>query len=129
MRRYGLLLTLALAGASALAALPPPGSPGAVADARYCGEPARDTNGVIKRSTAAIRRFVEVFPCPATLLPTRSCKKWAINHQLPLASGGCDAPHNMVWLPTSIKSCDRADCVDRWERTYNATPRQRVELP
>jgi 5-methylcytosine-specific restriction endonuclease McrA len=119
------LLALAFA-CSAHAALPAPGESGAVDDPRYCGEPKRDALGHIARSTTQRARFVRVFPCPATLQVTGACKGWQVDHIIPLDSGGCDAPHNMQWLPDAIKTCASSACKDRWERTYHGMPRQRV---
>lgn len=99
---------------------------GAVDDPRWCGPPARDANGVIVRSGIQLRRFVRVFPCPTTLLPTVTCRGWDVDHVIPLASGGCDAPLNMQWLPNTTKNCTSSDCKDRWERLYHATPRRKV---
>ena len=109
------------------AALPAPGAPGAVADARYCGEPKRTSSGKIYRSRIELRAFAEVFPCPSTLKNLPSCPGWAIDHTIPLASGGCDSVANMTWLPDTIKSCAGRSCKDRWERQYHALPRQVVD--
>lgn len=122
-----LIALVLLLPAFALAHLPQPGHPNAPKDARYCGEPARDANGRILRSKKVLRDFARVFPCPATLKPTPSCKGWAIDHVIPLASGGCDSQANLQWLPNVLKSC-AGNCKDRWERKYHATPRQRVTL-
>jgi hypothetical protein len=121
-----LLLVGLLAGTAARADLPAAGQPGAVNDLRYCGEPARTADGRIKRSRAVLREFAKVFPCPETLEPVPSCPGWAIDHVIPLAVGGCDAPVNLQWLPDSIKSCGDGDCKDRWERIYHAQPRRAV---
>jgi len=88
-------------------------------DARYCGQPKRDAKGVIIRSAAQVRKFVQVFPCPTTLLHIRACKGWDVDHVIPMASGGCDTPINMQWLPNTIKNCTASDCKDRWERLYH----------
>lgn len=114
---------------SCLAVLPSAGEPGAVNDPRYCGEPARDKSGKIKRSQTVLKNFTAVFPCPSTLQNTSSCPGWAIDHTIPLASGGCDSPANLTWLPDAIKSCSNDACKDRWERKYNAMPRQIITLP
>lgn len=123
-----LLCALTLVAGAALAELPAPGEPGAPNDPRYCGEPERAADGRIKRSRAVLREFARTFPCPATLEPAPSCPGWAIDHVIPLASGGCDAPVNLQWLPDSIKSCADDDCKDRWERIYHALPRRAVTL-
>ena len=109
-----------------MAQMPAPTEPGAVDDARYCGEPERYENGRIKRSSTVLRRFAEVFPCPSTLQPVTSCPGWQVNHTIPLASGGCDSQINLNWLPVRIKTCTEPWCVDRWERTYHAMPRRAV---
>ena len=109
---------------AAFAQLAAPGDPGAPADLRYCGEPARDASGRIKRSQAMLRAFVREFPCPVTLASDLStCPGWQIDHVIPLASGGCDMPENMQWLPVQIKTCPGLACKDRWERKYHAQPR------
>lgn len=123
-----LLLALALASASSWAVLPAAGQPGSVPDPRYCGEPARDSKGRIARSRAVLRDFAKTFPCPSTLQPVPSCPGWAIDHTIPLASGGCDAVHNLTWLPDEIKSCSSDACKDRWERRYHANPRQSIQI-
>lgn len=123
----GAIAALALAAASAAAALPPPGSPQAPQDERYCGEPARDEAGHLVRSSTERARFVRVFPCPATLQTTGACRGWQVDHVIPLAAGGCDAPKNMQWLPSAIKTCASSACKDRWERRYHALPRQAVK--
>lgn len=133
MKRLAASLALLLLAACllvplfALAQLPAPGQPGAINDPRYCGEPARDANGVIKRNRAVLRAFAKVFPCPSTLQPAPSCPGWAIDHTIPLASGGCDSPANLTWLPDAIKRCAEPACKDRWERIYHATPRRRIQ--
>ncbi|MHB1125250.1 MAG: HNH endonuclease signature motif containing protein [Ramlibacter sp.] len=120
---------LALAAAAeAFGALPAPGAPGAPDDPRYCGEPERDGRGRIKRSRLALREFAQQFPCPATLERTPSCPGWAIDHVIPMASGGCDRSLNMQWLPLGIKSCAGSLCKDRWERIYHGAPRAPVDL-
>ena len=100
-----------------------------VDDPRWCGEPVRNASGTIVRSSTQVRLFVRTFPCPVTLLPTTSCVGWDVDHIIPLASGGCDKPLNMQWLPNKIKSCAGAVCKDRWERAYHATPRRKVLPP
>ena len=120
------LLALALS-LPAYAALPSPGQPGAVNDPRYCGEPERHANGVIKRDASLLRDFAKVFPCPSTLQPVPSCPGWQIDHVLPLASGGCAMQGNLQWLPVEIKTCAGTLCKDRWDRIYHAIPRKAVK--
>lgn len=82
---------------------------------RYCGEPLRDKNGKIKRSTKVINRFKELHPCPANGSTKGACEGWAIDHVIPLACGGCDAVSNMQWLPNELKSKEKTG-KDRFER-------------
>lgn len=128
MRNY-LISLLALVALHAMAELPAPGTPGAPKDPRYCGEPERYIDGTIKRSAAALNAFAEENPCPLTLSGRTGCIDWQINHLRPLADGGCDTPINMWWFPKHIKTCREDWCIDRWERKYNAIPRQPVLLP
>jgi hypothetical protein len=121
------LLLLLLVPCTVLAGLPAPGEPGAPNDPRYCGEPERDANGRIKRDPKVLREFRAVFPCPDTLKPG-ACPGWAIDHWIPLKSGGCDIQINLTWMRTVHKSCAGRVCKDRWERTYHAIPRQPVNL-
>lgn len=81
-------------------------------ETRYCGEPARTSSGKIKRSTAVIEAFKRIHPLPASENP----KDYAIDHVLPLKSGGCDAVRNMQWLRKTTKSCAEDYCKDRYER-------------
>lgn len=112
-----LTLLLALLPVAACAQLPPPGTPGAPADSRYCGEPERYADGTIKRDRAVIERFKEVWPKPD------DGQEWHVDHVIPRAMGGCDMGHNLQWLPTAIKSCAGTVCKDRWERRVYRTPR------
>lgn len=81
-------------------------------ETRYCGEPSRHANGSIKRNRSVVLAFESLYPLP----PGYDRSKWQIDHVIPLAVGGCDAVHNMQWLPESIKTCPSDDCKDRWER-------------
>ena len=128
MRAYLVTALLILCASSSFAGLPAPGEPGAIDDPRYCGEPERYASGRIKRSGAVLRDFARVFPCPVTLEHVTSCPGWAIDHTIPLASGGCDLVVNLTWLPVQIKSCAKPECKDRWERKYHAIPRQSVVI-
>lgn len=91
-------------------------------DLRFCHSIVRDSNGRIHRSSAAIAAFRREHPCPSTGRITGPCKGWAIDHVIPQVSCGCDMPHNMQWLPNSIKSCARPDCKDRFERRVYTCP-------
>jgi hypothetical protein len=90
-----------------------------LADPRVCHDPAavpRDARGEIRRSAAERQLFRGMYACPATGLPSGPCPGWSVDHVVPLACGGCDAPHNMQWLPNEHKSCAGRLCKDRWER-------------
>jgi 5-methylcytosine-specific restriction endonuclease McrA len=42
--------------------------------------------------------FRKLKPCPATGRKKGACPGYEIDHVVPLAAGGADAPHNMQWL-------------------------------
>ena len=90
-------------------------------DPRFAGPPARDADGNISRSTRQRALFVRMHPCPANGNVTGACPGWAVDHPIPLACGGIDAPVNMQWLPVEIKSCAGQFCKDRWERRVYRT--------
>lgn len=94
---------------------PAPALAGPLDETRYCGEAKRNARGEIVRRADVLDAFAKRHPCPATGQPVRSCAGWAIDHVIPLASGGCDAVSNLQWLPTALKSC-AGQCKDRWER-------------
>lgn len=123
----GTWLVLSVASVCFAAPLPVPGELGAPADPRYCGEPARYPSGGIKRSSATLRHFVAVHPCPVTGLHETSCPNWQIDHVIPLASGGCDEIGNLQWLPNIIKTC-AVFCKDRFERVINDVPPRTFEI-
>ena len=81
-------------------------------ETRYCGEPARTSSGKIKRSTTVIEAFKRLHPLPAS----ENLSDYAIDHVIPLKSGGCDAVRNMQWLKKITKSCADDYCKDRYER-------------
>lgn len=87
-----------------------------VEDPRYCGEPARNQDGTIKRSDSVRRRFQYLYPCPSTGRQVGACPQWSKDHVIPLAQGGCDSIGNMQWMPDAIKSCAAPTCKDRWEQ-------------
>lgn len=92
-------------------------SPAAFAqDARYCGPPVRDKDGVIVRSSAVLREFQRLYPCPVNGQASGACPGWSKDHTIPLVCGGCDAVENLQWLPAPLKSCAGTVCKDRWER-------------
>jgi hypothetical protein len=98
IRSFEFWIVIALAGLMILA------SPAQAADYKYCGQPKRDANGVIVRSTAAKAAFRAEVACPSTGLFTGACPGWSIDHTWPLASCGCDSITNMAWLKNTIKT-------------------------
>lgn len=90
-------------------------------ETRYCGAPVRLADGSIRRRADVLAAFRRIHPCPSTLKFTGACPGWAMNHDRSLACGGCDAVSNLSWMPTDIKTCAGAHCVDRYERRINAT--------
>ena len=92
---------------------------------RYCGDPARDADGRIKRSSAVLTAFRHSHPCPVTGLPSGSCPDWQIDHVIPLACGGCDAVSNLQWLPVGLKTAPVIG-KDRFERKIYCTPMETV---
>lgn len=109
MRALARFLVLFALPAVACAVLPGPGTPGAPADARYCGEPDRDARGRILRDRGVVERFKRAYPMP------QDGRIWYVDHVIPLANGGCDLQFNLQWLPADLKTC-RETCKDRWER-------------
>lgn len=89
-------------------------------ETRYTGGTVRLADGSIRRRADVIAAFRKIHPCPSTMLYAGACPGWAINHDRPLACGGRDAVSNMSWMPTDIKTCAGAHCVDRYERKINA---------
>jgi len=111
MRRLMLMLLL----------LPVLAAAGPLDETRYCGEPKRDSNGVIIRSPAVRAAFQKIHPCPATKRTTGACPGWQKDHVIsmgakhPTLGGGCDSVSNMQWLPEQIKTCPGVFCKDRFE--------------
>ena len=117
MRRLWLAVLFA---SSALAQEPPGLTLDPSVDYRFCGmPPKRDADGSIHRSSAVRAAAQRAHPCPATGQRTGACPSWALDHDWPLAAGGCDAVFNMTWMPLSIKSCAWRPfgplCKDRYE--------------
>lgn len=65
----------------------------------------------VKRSSAARTAFKKLHPCPATGSSKGRCPGYVIDHVLPLACGGADAPENMQWQTVA-----EAKEKDKWER-------------
>ncbi|MFO0584080.1 MAG: HNH endonuclease signature motif containing protein [Anaeromyxobacter sp.] len=58
----------------------------------------RDAHGKLKRSSAAKGAWRRSHPCPSTGRTTGACPGYEVDHRVPLACGGSDAPDNMQWL-------------------------------
>ena len=81
-------------------------------ETRYCGAPARNSDGSIKRSYKVRKEFDRLYPLPTGY----NRYDWQIDHVIPLSMGGVDAVRNLQWLPKEIKTCSSDACKDRWER-------------
>jgi hypothetical protein len=64
-----------------------------------------------KRSQSAKVEFKQQHPCPATGSPKGPCKGYVIDHIVPIACHGADAPSNMQWQTVAD-----AKAKDKWER-------------
>jgi len=64
-----------------------------------------------RRSAAARRAFRRLHPCPATGLLKGACPGYVIDHVMPLACGGADAPGNMQWQ--TLRDAKAKDAVER----------------
>ncbi len=62
-----------------------------------------------KRSQSAKVAFKHQHPCPATGSPRGPCKGYVIDHIVPIACHGADAPNKMQWQTV-------AKAKDKWER-------------
>ena len=76
----------------------------------------RDKNGRIVRSSKAVSDFKKQNVCPGTGKIEKSCKGYIIDHVVPLACCGKDAPSNMQWQ-TLAESKEK----DKWERKQCGT--------
>ena len=64
-----------------------------------------------KRSQSAKVEFKHQHPCQATVSPKGRCKGDVIDHIVPIACHGADAPSNMQW-----QTAADAKAKDRWGR-------------
>lgn len=69
------------------------------------------TDSATIRSSSAKADFKRARPCPATGARSGACGGYVIDHIVPLACGGEDAPSNMQWQTVA-----EAKAKDRWER-------------
>lgn len=61
-----------------------------------------------ERSSAAVREFKRLSPCPETGNVRGRCPGWIVDHVVPLCAGGSDAPRNMQWQTVAeAKAKDR----------------------
>jgi 5-methylcytosine-specific restriction endonuclease McrA len=67
----------------------------------------------VHRSEAARRHFKQENPCPSTGESTGRCPGYVIDHIVPLACGGEDAPDNMQWQ--TIEEGKAKDKIERRE--------------
>ena len=63
------------------------------------------------RSSGAKSQFKAEHPCPANGKRSGACGGYVIDHVVPLACGGADAPTNMQWQTTA-----EGKAKDKWER-------------
>lgn len=89
---------------------------------RYCGAPARNADGSIRRRADVLAAFQRAHPCPSTGKTTGACPGWAKDHVIPMACGGCDAVSNLQWLPNAMKSAAGTLPKDRFERLIYCEP-------
>lgn len=62
------------------------------------------------RSSAARHRFQKQHPCPSTGKTAGKCNGYVVDHVIPLACGGADAPGNMQWQDTATaKAKDKVE--------------------
>jgi hypothetical protein len=73
--------------------------------------PLRDASGKIKRSSAAVAQFKRANPCPDLTQVNGRCRGYVVDHIIPLACCGKDAPENMQW-----QTKENAKAKDKWER-------------
>jgi hypothetical protein len=76
-----------------------------------CNSCARDARGRILRSPRARAAFKREYSCPSTGRASGACPGWIIDHKIPLACGGLDAPANMQW--ESVADAKAKDRVER----------------
>jgi hypothetical protein len=62
------------------------------------------------RNSSAKAEFKRLHPCPATGARSGPCGGYVIDHVIPLAYGGPDAPSNMQW-----QTIAEGKAKDRWE--------------
>lgn len=63
------------------------------------------------RSQLAKNQFKVLNPCPTNGHTQGSCPGYVIDHIVPIACGGADAPENMQW-----QTIEDGKAKDKWER-------------
>lgn len=105
MKAMALQAALAAAFVAALALAPYPsdakGSGGGHSSGSHRGA---------HRSPEARRDFKRKQPCPATGSSRGACPGYVVDHVVPLACGGADAPSNMQWQTVA-----EGRAKDAWE--------------
>lgn len=88
----------------------------ALLETRYCGAPRRDAQGTIIRRADVVRAYWAQHVCPTTGLYRSPCPDYALNHNIPLACGGCDSVSNL----TAVR-IDAKKIIDSLERKISAS--------
>ena len=90
-----------------------PGSHSGAKHAGKAGTTPADRSGPAStphRSAAAKGAFKRAHPCPSTGRQTGACPGYVVDHVVPLACGGSDAPANMQWQTTAAaKAKDKVE--------------------
>lgn len=74
------------------------------------------------RSHAARAAFEKAHPCPANGHKSGACPGYVVDHIVPLACGGADAPSNMQWQTVAD-----GKAKDKWERKDCAATKKYAE--
>jgi hypothetical protein len=85
-------------GAAAVGVPAPKAKPVAATSTTDKARPKATVKPKPKRDPWARAAFRRLKPCPATGQKKGACPGYEIDHVVPLAAGGADAPHNMQWL-------------------------------
>ena len=72
---------------------------------------AHSAEAVQIRISTAKAEFKREHPCPANGAQSGPCGGYVIDHIVPLACGGADAPSNMKW-----QTIAEGNAKDKWER-------------